>query len=241
MYLLLWSDTMSFVTDNFYDVLNVEVCADCSHSHTSKIIVLKVTGNSCTHACILTLFMHQNTQWYSLALSSSIGNLFHVKTYVWYTLAGSSWAFSSSTMPRAGTVGINIVVALTFRGMSPLFAARSSKIVAPSRPKHLLYSAKSPEAKHDTHHLWCGCRSTGRQQFRWLVSHSFLEFWRGKLCIFSRTFRTLVPLRITPAPSYLEQLPFLHRMMVCIALNPLNTKLSCWNFNLVNADQFSRE
>ena len=23
--------------------------------------------------------------------------------------------------------------------------------------------------------------------------------------------------------------------------NPLNTKLSCWNFNLVNADQFSRE
>ena len=24
-------------------------------------------------------------------------------------------------------------------------------------------------------------------------------------------------------------------------LNPLNTKLSCWNFNLVNADQFSRE
>ena len=25
------------------------------------------------------------------------------------------------------------------------------------------------------------------------------------------------------------------------AVNPLNTKLSCWNFNLVNADQFSRE
>ena len=24
-------------------------------------------------------------------------------------------------------------------------------------------------------------------------------------------------------------------------LNPLNTKLSCWNFNLVNADQLSRE
>ena len=24
-------------------------------------------------------------------------------------------------------------------------------------------------------------------------------------------------------------------------INPLNTKLSCWNFNLVNADQFSRE
>ena len=24
-------------------------------------------------------------------------------------------------------------------------------------------------------------------------------------------------------------------------VNPLNTKLSCWNFNLVNADQFSRE
>ena len=30
----------------------------------------------------------------------------------------------------------------------------------------------------------------------------------------------------------------------CVSLeqfNPLNTKLSCWNFNLVNADQFSRE
>ena len=24
-------------------------------------------------------------------------------------------------------------------------------------------------------------------------------------------------------------------------INPLNTKLSCWNFNLVNADQLSRE
>ena len=28
---------------------------------------------------------------------------------------------------------------------------------------------------------------------------------------------------------------------VSIIINPLNTKLSCWNFNLVNADQFSRE
>ena len=28
---------------------------------------------------------------------------------------------------------------------------------------------------------------------------------------------------------------------VITAINPLNTKLSCWNFNLVNADQFSRE
>ena len=26
-----------------------------------------------------------------------------------------------------------------------------------------------------------------------------------------------------------------------LRVNPLNTKLSCWNFNLVNADQFSRE
>ena len=26
-----------------------------------------------------------------------------------------------------------------------------------------------------------------------------------------------------------------------ISLNPLITKLSCWNFNLVNTDQFSRE
>ena len=25
------------------------------------------------------------------------------------------------------------------------------------------------------------------------------------------------------------------------SVNPLNTKLSCWNFNLVNADYFSHE
>ena len=31
----------------------------------------------------------------------------------------------------------------------------------------------------------------------------------------------------------------LNRMSTYI--NPLNTKVSCWNFNLVNADQFSRE
>ena len=28
---------------------------------------------------------------------------------------------------------------------------------------------------------------------------------------------------------------------IIVLVNPLNTKLSCWNFNLVNADQFSRE
>ena len=26
--------------------------------------LLKVTGNSCTHACILTIFVHQTTQWW---------------------------------------------------------------------------------------------------------------------------------------------------------------------------------
>ena len=73
-------------------------------------------------------------------------------------------------------MGINFVVALTVREISPLFAARSSKIVASSRLKRLLFSAKLPEAKDDTHRLSSGCRSTGRQQFRWLISHSFLEF-----------------------------------------------------------------
>ena len=64
-------------------------------------------------------------------------------------------------------MGINFVVALT----------RSSKIVASSRLKRLLFiSAKLPEAKDDTHRLLSGCRSTGRQQFHWLISHSFLEF-----------------------------------------------------------------
>ena len=73
-------------------------------------------------------------------------------------------------------VGINFVVALTVREISPLFAARLSKIVASSRLKRLLFSAKLPEAKDDTHRLSSGCRSTGRQQFHWLISHSFLEF-----------------------------------------------------------------
>ena len=65
-------------------------------------------------------------------------------------------------MPRAETVGINFVVALTVHEILPLFAARSSKIVAFSTLKRLLCSAKLPEAKDDTHHLLSGCRSTGR-------------------------------------------------------------------------------
>ena len=32
-----------------------------------------------------------------------------------------------------------------------------------------------------------------------------------------------------------------HISVTPAGINPLNTKLSCWNFNLVNADQFSRE
>ena len=44
-----------------------------------------VTGISCAHACILTIIkLHSGC----LALSSSIGSLFHVKTYAWYALVG---------------------------------------------------------------------------------------------------------------------------------------------------------
>ena len=38
--------------------------------------------------------------------------------------------------------------------------------------------------------------------------------------------------------------PFMEKFLLnkmSTYVNPLNTKLSCWNFNLVNADQFSRE
>ena len=62
-------------------------------------------------------------------------------------------------MPLAETVDINFVVALTIHEISPLFAARSSKIVASSTLKWLLCSAELPEAKDDTQRLSSGSRT----------------------------------------------------------------------------------
>ena len=54
----------------------------------------------------------------------------------------------------------------------------------------------------------------------------------GNLCNFETALRKLAVAKLRG------------QFQNCVSLeqfNPLNTKLSCWNFNLVNADQFSRE
>ena len=91
--------------------------------------------------------MHQTTLWW---FSAKLESFFTSKLRLGIHWLAASWVFSSSTMPLAETMGINFVVALTVHEILPLFAARSSKIVASSTLKWLLCSAELPEAKDNT-------------------------------------------------------------------------------------------